>query len=289
MSGVIGDDAIGQYPIGGILSASAPASTNSFLAQSEITFTSTYSLSQKNLVLYSSSITFISKLLSPFLLKGVILPVRVWEIATVTGTGDVILSNNVTSTYFSFSSQLNSGQNIIYVIRDKTTNEIEVVSGTFINSTYGTLTRTKVLQSSNSGELVNFKGNQCDVLIDLSYPTNLFNLGTQTVYTNGSGYLDNSLLPPITTKVSDLVTPTGNSFATALQLNNAQVFILSGTATGGVILPDVYSAEYSLYNTSSFTFTVYAPNGNLINTIPAGSNMKVFLYNATTYPNTVST
>ena len=93
---------------------------------------------------------------------------RVVELSTSTGTGAFTLSG-AQAGYQAFSSRLSNGDTTYYTIQGKNgdgslNNEWEVGVGTYSSST---LTRDTVLDSSNSGSLVNFSAGNKDVFIDL--------------------------------------------------------------------------------------------------------------------------
>lgn len=93
---------------------------------------------------------------------------RVVELSTSTGTGAFTLSG-AQAGYQAFSSRLSNGDTTYYTIQGKNgdgslNNEWEVGLGTYSSST---LTRDTVLDSSNSGSLVNFSAGNKDVFIDL--------------------------------------------------------------------------------------------------------------------------
>ena len=107
-----------------------------------------------------------------------ILADRVKQTATTTGTGAFTLSATPTG-FRAFSSVLAVGDTMYYTIAHQTANEWEVGYGTY--SASNTLTRTKVISSSNSGSAVNFSAGTKDVFVTLpamgTFGTNLV-LGT---------------------------------------------------------------------------------------------------------------
>jgi len=88
---------------------------------------------------------------------------RVKETATTTGTGAVTLGGAVTG-FESFSSALANSDTTYYAISNRDANEWEVGLGTY-NS--GVLTRTTILESSNSDSAVSFSAGTKDVFITL--------------------------------------------------------------------------------------------------------------------------
>jgi hypothetical protein len=106
---------------------------------------------------------------------------RVRETTAVTGTGSATLLGAVTG-YQAFSV-IGNGNTTYYTIADQGGPNWEVGIGTY---TTGTLARTTVLSSSNSGALVNFTTGTKDVFI--TYPSE------KAVYLDSSGTIQpNSL------------------------------------------------------------------------------------------------
>ena len=105
---------------------------------------------------------------------------RVRETTTTTGTGTVSLGGAVTD-YQSFAA-IGTGNTTYYTIAGTGTGEWEVGIGTY-TSAGNTLSRTTVLSSSNSGNLVNFSAGTKDVFCD--YPA-------KRAVTGGMGYAENS-------------------------------------------------------------------------------------------------
>lgn len=89
---------------------------------------------------------------------------RVRETTTTTGAGDVALAGAV-SGFQAFSAACADQDVLFYAIVHKSQAEWEVGYGTY-NSGANTLTRTKVLSSSNSDQAVNFSAGTKDVFID---------------------------------------------------------------------------------------------------------------------------
>lgn len=90
---------------------------------------------------------------------------RVKETTTTTGTGDIALAGAV-SQFQAFSSVCAIGDTFYYAIVGQSGTEWEVGFGTY--SALNTLTRTRVLASSNAGAAVNFSAGTKDVFIDLA-------------------------------------------------------------------------------------------------------------------------
>lgn len=79
---------------------------------------------------------------------------RVKETSTTTGTGNITLGGAV-SQFQAFSSRYSDTDNMYYLIADQNGTAWEVGVGTY-NSSGNTLSRTTVLESSNSDSAVNF-------------------------------------------------------------------------------------------------------------------------------------
>ena len=89
---------------------------------------------------------------------------RVKETTTTTGTGAITLAGAVAG-FQSFSGVLSDSDTTYYAIVHRDTTEFEVGLGTHSSST---LTRTTVLESSNSGSAVSFTAGTKDIFI--TYP-----------------------------------------------------------------------------------------------------------------------
>lgn len=91
---------------------------------------------------------------------------RVKVTSTSTGTGAFTLGAAATGGFQDFSV-IGNGNTTYYTIQDTTAGAWEVGLGTY-SSTGPTLTRTTVLESSNSNNLVNFAAGTKDVFV--TYP-----------------------------------------------------------------------------------------------------------------------
>ena len=96
---------------------------------------------------------------------ALVLKDRVRETTTTTGTGTVTLAGAVTG--FQSFTAIGDGNITYYCIAGQGTDEWEVGIGTYTASGT-TLSRTTVLESSNSGNLVNFSAGTKDVFV--TYP-----------------------------------------------------------------------------------------------------------------------
>ena len=105
---------------------------------------------------------------------------RVKETTSTTGTGTVTLSG--ASTGFQSFSVIGDGNTTYYAIVNSSAGEWEVGIGTYTASGT-TLSRDTVLESSNSGSLVNFAAGNKDVFV--TYPAERSVIG-------GMGYVENA-------------------------------------------------------------------------------------------------
>lgn len=90
---------------------------------------------------------------------------RVKETTTTTGTGDVTLAGAVEG-FQTFGAVLSNSDTTYYAISHRDSDEWEVGLGTY-DSTAGTIARTTVLESSNSGSAVSFTAGTKDIFITL--------------------------------------------------------------------------------------------------------------------------
>ena len=105
---------------------------------------------------------------------ALVLADRVKETTTTTGTGTVTLLGASTG-YQSFSA-VGNANDTYYCIAGQTSSEWEVGIGTYTSSGT-TLSRTTVLESSNSGSLVSFSAGTKDVFV--VYPAERAVFGTE--------------------------------------------------------------------------------------------------------------
>jgi len=112
---------------------------------------------------------------------ALVLKDRVQETSTTTGTGTLTLAGAVTG-YQSFSSAIGNGNTTFYGIYLNGGSEWEVGIGTVAA---GTLARTTVLASSNSGSAVNFSAGQKSVWVD--YPA------SKAVFLDASGNISETI------------------------------------------------------------------------------------------------
>jgi hypothetical protein len=102
---------------------------------------------------------------------------RVKETSTTAGTGDLVLAGAVAG-FQAFSALCANADTIFYAIYGATA--WEVGYGTY-NSGANSITRTKVLASSNAGALVNFSGETLTLFVDFPAMQGTHKLGRKIV------------------------------------------------------------------------------------------------------------
>lgn len=107
---------------------------------------------------------------------------RVKETTTSTGTGAVTLGGAPVN-FVTFSSELSDGDTTYYAIVDNNNGDYEVGLGTYA-SAGNTITRTTILESSNSGSAVDLQAGSKDVFV--TYPA------SKSVYLDASGDIANN-------------------------------------------------------------------------------------------------
>lgn len=116
---------------------------------------------------------------------------RVKVSTTTTGTGTLTLGAASTGGFQSFSV-IGDGNTTYYTITDSTTSAWEVGIGTYTASGT-TLSRDTVLDSSNSGNLVNFGAGSKDVFV--AYPA-------ERAVVGGMGYVENAALVTVSSTIN---------------------------------------------------------------------------------------
>ena len=129
---------------------------------------------------------------------ALVLKDRVKETSTTTGTGTFTLAGAATG--FQSFSVIGNGNTTFYCIVDSSAGTWEVGIGTYTSSGT-TLSRDTVLESSNSGSLVNFGSGNKDVFV--TYPAERSVYGSQ-------GFTENSA-----TISQDVAIATGNNALSA--------------------------------------------------------------------------
>lgn len=198
-----------------------------------------------------------------------LVPARVWETVTVSGTGTMTLPGTPKSnTYQTFGAALASGKVVRYSIVDSTAGAWEFGVGTYTGPSPGTLTRTAT-QSSNAGALVDFAGNSCDVFVD--YPMAVqaggsANAGLIAALTS-AGLLDGSMLQGTSFRAVPYVS---GSWYSDLSLNTSAYI---GWTTSLIFVPFMVNAAHTFQNiglycqtapsaSTTFRLGVYADNGS---------------------------
>jgi len=168
---------------------------------------------------------------------------RVRETTTTTGTGTITLAGAVTG-YQSFSA-IGNGNTTYYTINAGS--QWEVGIGTYLGAG-PTLSRDTVLESSNSGSLVNFSAGTKDVFV--TYPAEksisdgygllpVANGGTgQSSYTNGQLLIGNS---------------TGNTLTKATLTAGTNISITNGSGAITINATDQYVGTVTSVNASGGT------------------------------------
>lgn len=122
---------------------------------------------------------------------------RVKVASTTTGTGTLTLG--AAAVGFQDFSVIGDGNTTYYTIVDSTSGDFEVGIGVFTSSGT-TLSRATVLESSNSGNLVNFAAGSKDVFV--AYPA-------ERAVVGGMGYIENAA----TVTVSSVINTGHNAIA----------------------------------------------------------------------------
>ena len=172
---------------------------------------------------------------------------RVRETTTVTGTGSATLLGAVTG-YQSFSV-IGNGNTTYYTIADQGGPNWEVGLGTW--STGGTLARTTVLASSNSGSLVNFTTGTKDVFV--TYPSE------EAIYNNGT-----SIVGPTGSSVA---VANGGTGATTLAANG----VIYGNGTGAVGVTAVGTTGQVLVGNTGAAPSWATVSSSLVSSFSAGT------------------
>jgi hypothetical protein len=129
---------------------------------------------------------------------ALVLKDRVKETTTTTGTGTVTLAGAVAG--FQSFSVIGNANVTYYTIVDSVNGTWEVGIGTYTLSGT-TLSRTTVLESSNSGSLVSFAAGSKDVFV--TYPA-------ERAITGAEGYIENSATISVSSTIN-----TGNNAMSA--------------------------------------------------------------------------
>ena len=150
---------------------------------------------------------------------ALVLADRVKETTTTTGTGTISLAGAVDG-FITFVSGVGSTNTCYYTIVHRSASEWEVGLGTVTDASPDTLSRTTVLSSTNSGDLVELSAGTKDVFV--TYPAG------KSVYLDSSGDLSHRTVP--------YTSITGD---TTLTSSNESVFV---NATSGEVDVTLYAA-----------------------------------------------
>jgi len=145
---------------------------------------------------------------------------RVKETTTTTGTGAITLAGAPTN-FQTFTSVLSNADTTFYAIIDDTNGEFEVGIGTFASSGT-TLTRTTVLESSNSGSAVNLGSGVKQVFMTYPAEKSVFLDASNQLVINGSA---------VTSSVSELNIIDGGTSATSTTVADADRVVLNDNGT----------------------------------------------------------
>lgn len=189
---------------------------------------------------------------------------RVLETTITTGTGTLTLAGATTG-YQTFSSAIGNGNTTYYTI--SSSSEWEVGIGTV---GAGTLTRDTVLESSNSGSLVNFgagtKNVFCTYPAEKAVDTDISQTLTNKTISGASNTLSNIGNSSLT---NSSVTINGTSVALGGSISVGTVTSVSGTSpvsssggnTPAISLASGYGDTQNPYASKTANFFLAAPNG----------------------------
>jgi hypothetical protein len=188
---------------------------------------------------------------------------RVRETTTVTGTGSATLLGAVTG-YQSFSV-IGNGNTTYYTIADQGGPNWEVGLGTYSS---GTLARTTVLSSSNSGSLVNFTAGTKDVFV--TYPSE------KAVYFDLNGNITTNCL------FEGYTSQSASGTTIVLTASSPQNWAISGSGGQTIKLPDATTlpsgATFTFNNNqSSGTIVIQNNSSTTIATVQSGAYITVVL------------
>jgi len=145
---------------------------------------------------------------------------RVKETTTTTGTGAITLAGAATN-FQTFTSVLSNADTTFYAIIDDTNGAFEVGIGTFASSGT-TLTRTTVLESSNSGSAVNLGSGAKQVFMTYPAEKSVFLDASNQLVINGSA---------VTSTVAELNIIDGGTSATSTTIVDADRVVLNDNGT----------------------------------------------------------
>ena len=191
---------------------------------------------------------------------------RVKETTTTTGTGTITLAGAATG-YQSFAV-IGNGNTTYYTIQDAVSGAWEVGIGTYTSSGT-TLSRDAVLESSNSGNLVNFGAGDKDVFVTYPAERSVETLGSGVRSDTGSVYINK------TTMTEDTIIDSGeNGFAVGpLTVASGVSFTVTAGQTfyeiGGTGATGAGGDQVFVENTQTVTTSYSIPSGrNAMSTGP---------------------
>ena len=175
---------------------------------------------------------------------ALVLKDRVKETTTTTGTGAISLGGAVAN-FQAFSAVLSNGDTTYYAIVDTTNTAFEVGLGTYASSG-NTLTRTTVLESSNSGSAVNLSAGSKSIFI--AYPaeksvyldsSNQLVINSTAVTSSAAelNLLDGSAADTVVNSKAVVYGAAGQIIASELDVDNIQIDanVVKSTNTNGNI------------------------------------------------------
>lgn len=214
---------------------------------------------------------------------------RVRETTTSTGTGAITLGGAVAG-FVSFSSVLSTNDTTYYVIVSSTATDWEVGIGTYSSNT---LTRTTVLDSSNSNALVNFSVGTKAVFIAQPAGRAVYSDGTSIVSSDGKSVLTTAGGTGVTSySVGDTLYYAAGTVLSKLSIGTAgQVITSTGTA------PQWSTLSGIAVTTISFGSTGLTPNSatggavtvaGTLGTANGGTNLTSFTSGGAVYASSTS-
>jgi len=214
---------------------------------------------------------------------------RVRETTTSTGTGAITLGGAVAG-FVSFSSVLSTNDTTYYVIVSPTATDWEVGVGTYSSNT---LTRTTVLDSSNSNALVNFAIGTKAVFIAQPAGRAVYSDGTSIVSADGKSVLTTAGGTGVTSyAVGDTLYYAAGTVLSKLSIGTAgQVMTSTGTS------PQWSTLSGIAVTTISFGTTGLTPNSatggavtvaGTLGTANGGTNLTSFTSGGAVYATSTS-
>jgi hypothetical protein len=214
---------------------------------------------------------------------------RVRETTTSTGTGAITLGGAVDG-FVSFSSVLSTNDTTYYVIVSSTATDWEVGVGTYSSNT---LTRTTVLDSSNSNALVNFTVGTKAVFIAQPAGRAVYSDGTSIVSSDGKSVLTTAGGTGVTSySVGDMLYYAAGTVLSKLSIGTAgKVMTSTGTAPQWSTLSGIAVTTISFGSTgltpSTATGGAVSVAGTL-GTANGGTNLTSFTSGGAVYASSTS-